>query len=563
MKIRYKLLLSFTVMIALLISISALSFYQMKRSQVVEQEASHDANFRYSLKALQYSLTGISNDERAYLLNGDKKFPEEMALKRKKVQDLFISLKAKPGLDDSYLKVLTELEQDYNTYAGASQRVLSSMSAGKSAEAVSIHFNEERQTRKQLESALNQLIEKIDKETAEENLSRQTQNQQQEMLLIIICAASVIIAWVIAWLVARFITNPIRVINRQMREIADGNGDLSREIQLRSKDELADMADSYNEMIRNLRSILIQAKDTAIQVAASSEQLTASAEHTTKATEYIVESTQQIVTSADQEQTYVGRAVVGIQRISDGIQIVKDRNQEVSELSASSLKASTQGVSAIQDILMEMKDIQTTVQEAASIIQSLGDRSQQINGITSMITELADRTNILSLNAGIEAARAGEHGRGFAIVAGEVRQLARQSQESAQQINELIQGIVSDTGIAVTAMHTGTEKVALGLTKTVEMGRMFQTIETHAAEVSAQVDQTSDTIQNLSTGSQQLVSFMEEVSKSSEEVVAASQNNSASTEEQLASMEEIASSAHELSRLAEDLHGVLSRFKLN
>ncbi|MNI26162.1 putative methyl-accepting chemotaxis protein YoaH [compost metagenome] len=515
------------------------------------------------MKALQYSLTGISNDERAYLLNGDKKFPEEMALKRKKVQDLFISLKAKPGLDDSYLKVLTELEQDYNTYAGASQRVLSSMSAGKSAEAVSIHFNEERQTRKQLESALNQLIEKIDKETAEENLSRQTQNQQQEMLLIIICAASVIIAWVIAWLVARFITKPIRVINRQMREIADGNGDLSREIQLRSKDELADMADSYNEMIRNLRSILIQAKDTAIQVAASSEQLTASAEHTTKATEYIVESTQQIVTSADQEQTYVGRAVVGIQRISDGIQIVKDRNQEVSELSASSLKASTQGVSAIQDILMEMKDIQTTVQEAASIIQSLGDRSQQINGITSMITELADRTNILSLNAGIEAARAGEHGRGFAIVAGEVRQLARQSQESAQQINELIQGIVSDTGIAVTAMHTGTEKVALGLTKTVEMGRMFQTIETHAAEVSAQVDQTSDTIQNLSTGSQQLVSFMEEVSKSSEEVVAASQNNSASTEEQLASMEEIASSAHELSRLAEDLHGVLSRFKLN
>ncbi|RUT30650.1 methyl-accepting chemotaxis protein [Paenibacillus zeisoli] len=563
MKIRNKLLLSFSVVIALLILISGLSFYQMKRSQVVEQEASHDANFRYSLKALQYSLAGLSNDERAYLLSGDKKFPQEMAVKNKTVQKLFVSLKAKPGLDAAYQKVLAELEQDYNNYAEASQRVLASVGAGRSAEAVNIHFHEERQVRKQLELALNQLIEEIDKETADETLERQQENQQQEMLVLFICIAAVIVAWLIAWLVARSITKPMRVINQQMREIAEGHGDLSREIQLQSKDELADMAASYNEMIRNLRSILIQAKDTAIQAAASSEQLTASAEHTTRATEYIVESTQQIVTSADREQSYVAQAVNGIQQISNGIQVVKDRNQEVSGLSASSLEASTQGASAIQDIVMEMHDIQTTVQEAASVIQSLGDRSQQINGITRMITELANRTNMLSLNAGIEAARAGEQGKGFAVVAGEVRQLARQSQESAEQINELIQGIVADTDKAVTAMHAGTGKVAQGLTKTIEMGRMFQTIEAQAAEVSAQVDETSETIQKLSSGSQQLVTFMDEVSKSSEEVVAASQNNSASTEEQLASMEQIASSAHELSRLAEDLHGVLSRFKLN
>ncbi|USB34074.1 methyl-accepting chemotaxis protein [Paenibacillus sp. YPG26] len=563
MKIRYKLLLSFTVMIALLISISAISFYQMKQTQVAEQETSRDANFRYSLKALQYSLAGLSNDERAYLLNGDKNFTAQMAEKEATIMKLFNSLKAKPGLDPSSLKFITELEQGYKTYAEASQRVRSSMRAGRAAEAVNIHFNEERQARKQLESSLNQLIGQTDQKTTTDSLLRRKVHQQQEISLFILCAAAVIIAWLTAWLVARSITKPIRVINQQMREIADGEGDLSREIGLRSKDELGEMAVSYNHMIRNLRSILIQAKDTAIQAAASSEQLTASAEHTTKATENIMESTGQIVTSAEQEQAHVNMAVQGIQRIYNGIQMVKDRNEEVSVLSASSLEASVQGASAIQDILIEMQEIQTTVQEAAAVIQLLGDRSQQINGITSMITELANRTNILSLNAGIEAARAGEQGRGFAIVAGEIRELARQSQESAERINELIQGIVSETGTAVTAMHSGTKKVSVGLTKTIEMGRKFHTIEAQAAEVSAQVDQNSETIQKLSSESQQLVSFMEEVAKSSKEVAAASQNNSASTEEQLASMEEITSSAHELSRLADDLHGVLSKFKLN
>jgi methyl-accepting chemotaxis protein len=562
MTIQKKLFLSFACMIALLFAIALVTYNHMKQTQTNEQEMSNDAHFHYSLEAVQYRLAGMSNDERGYLLSGDEQYSTELLDKNKMVRDLFVLLKSKPGLDPSYLEFLVQMEQNFDTYFKASQQLLSKRKEGNVKDAQTIHFNEERQARKQLDTIVSQLIEKIDKEASQESINRQEENDRQNLLMLIIFVVAIVIALTIGWLLARSITKPLRVINLQLKEIAEGNGDLSREIMLRSKDEIAEVAHSYNQMVRNLRLILSQAKDTAIQVAASSEQLTASAEQTTRATENIVNVTQRISANSEREQQHMMEAVHSIQQISEGIQQVSEGNEEVSRLSHSALDASSKGANAVHDVLREMNEIHEAVQQAASVIQSLGDRSQHINGITNIITDLANRTNLLSLNAAIEAAQAGEHGKGFAVVAQEIRKLAEQSGQSARQINELIQEIVLETGQAVTTMKTGTDKVTLGLTKTAEVDKVFRTIEANVAAVTSQVGVTSSTVLELAASSRQIVAMMDGVSVASHEVAIACQSNSASTEEQLATMEEISSSSHELSSLAEGLHGTLSRFKL-
>ncbi|MCD9022231.1 methyl-accepting chemotaxis protein [Cohnella silvisoli] len=563
MKICIKLLIAFAAMIVLLLILGLYTFNQTKLTRAAHQEMLRDAEFRFDLKSVQFQLAGMSNDERAFILNGDPQFKSEIAKKDAQMRDLLSAIKSNPTLDSSDLETMARAEEEYEKYFKVSQQVLSFIGRGKASEAETLHFSNEREARKNLNAVIDPLLEKLVTEMNQDLLDRQAENNRHNMTMLVIFAISVIIAIIIGLLLARSITRPLRQVEVQIREIAEGHGDLSREIILSSKDEIAELAHSFNRMVRNLRSILSQAQDTAIQVAASSEQLTASAEQTTLATEQIVAATQLITVSAEKEQQHVAEAVAAVQQMSAGIGQVSASNEEVFRLAHSASDASTQGIHAVQDVLQGMKEIQETVRHAASAIQSLGDRSQQIGGITNIITDIAYRTNLLSLNAGIEAARAGEHGKGFAVVAQEIRKLAEQSKESTLQISELIEGILIETQKAVTAMHNGTEKVNLGLSRAELADEVFHTIGTNVSAVNSQLEQTATTTTQLAASSKQIVAMVEGVSAASNEVAASCQSNSASTEEQLATMEEISSSSQALSKLAEDLHNVLSGFKLH
>lgn len=563
MKIRTKLFLSFGAMIALLFTLGLFTYTHMKDTQAAYQEMLGDGDFRSGLLNVEYRLAGMSNDERAYLLNRDSQFASSVEQKDAEVRQQLSLLHNSTTLDASDMEALSNITKSYEAYYKASQQVFSKAKAGSMNEAQALHFGEERETRKQLDTLVSQLIEKLNVEIGQDIEDRQTENDRQNLLMIAIFAVSLAAAITIGLVLARLITKPLSIVNRQLKEISEGHGDLSRELELRSRDEVGQLAASFNLMIRNLRSILSQARNTAIQVAASSEQLTASAEQTTEATEQIVEATQQIATNAEQEQLHVAETVQAIRQMSSGIDQVAISNEEVSRLAQTASDAATRGTAAVRDVLSEMTDIQAAVQAAASVIESLGARSQQINGITSLITDLANRTNLLSLNAAIEAARAGEHGRGFAVVAQEIRKLADQSGKSSNQIAELIGEIVQETEQAVATMQAGTGKVTAGLAKAALAGDVFQAIEANVTAVAQQVEHSSTTVLDLAATSQHMVSVVERVSEASNTVAASCQSNSASTEEQLATMEEISSSAQALSKLAEDLHSVLSRFKLH
>lgn len=562
MSIRTKLISAFTVLTLLLLTLALVTQAYMNHSRQAETESAQDADLRYLLKSLQYRLAGMSNDERAYLLSGDSQYVDGIKEKSKETGDIIEQIHASPTMSEEDIAAFDSIAMRYAAFREASDKVIQLVGENNLSEANKVHFGDERTARKELDTEVAAFTDKLNEEIAQDLENRKSDDAKQKLLMYGVFIGGLLLSITVAVLIIRAIVKPLRAIDFQMKEIADGRGDLSKEIVIRTRDEIGALADTFNRMIRNLRNILGQAQDTAIQAAASSEQLTASAEQTARATEQIVEATNRITDISATEQNNVADAVSAIQRMSDGIYELSDGNAHISTLAVAASEASSEGTLSVGNVLADMQALSETVKQAAIVIQSLGNRSQEIQGIASMITDLAYRTNLLSLNAGIEASRAGEHGRGFAVVAQEIRKLAEESRLSSEQIGELIQHIVSDTAYAVGAMQSGTEKASQSLAKTADVDRALKEIDEHVKAVTVRVEQSAATTAELAASSKQIVALMEEVAEASNEVTAACQNNSASTEEQLATMEEISSSSQALSKLADELNAVLSNFKL-
>jgi len=208
-----------------------------------------------------------------------------------------------------------------------------------------------------------------------------------------------------------------------------------------------------------------------------------------------------------------------------------------------------------------MKMIQSTVQALENTVQTLSERSNEIGRIVEAITQIADQTNLLALNAAIEAARAGEHGKGFAVVADEVRKLAEQSAQSTMQIKDIIDYIQADTKLAVESMSAGSAEVLKGIDVTNMAGKSFKEISDNVQSVTYEIGQISETAKVISEHSNQVAMGIESVLQRTNENTASAQNISAATEEQLASMEEIAASAEALAKMSENLQQTIRQFK--
>ncbi|WP_152395571.1 methyl-accepting chemotaxis protein [Paenibacillus guangzhouensis] len=380
------------------------------------------------------------------------------------------------------------------------------------------------------------------------------------MNLIMIVVTS-ILAMVIGYAVSVLISKPLRRISQSASLIADG--DLTEpELAIKNRDEIGDLAISFNRMKSNLHQLLKEIHAGAEHVAASSEELNAGSVQTSQATVQISASIQRVAEGTEHQVQSVSECVQAVHEMSEGVKQINANAQSVSQVVIATAEKSVEGNEAIQSAVQQMQSINHTMEDLSHVIAGLANRSKDIGEIVQIITEIARQTNLLALNAAIESARAGEHGKGFAVVANEVRNLAEQSAQSAQQITELVTVIQKESKTTQESVEVGRKEVAEGIRTVNQAGEAFEHIHHSISQVSDEIQNVSASVQQMSVNTEQVVGSINSISQAAELAVAESQTVSAATQEQLASMEEISISAGSLSTMAEQLQSQVGKFKI-
>jgi methyl-accepting chemotaxis protein len=339
-------------------------------------------------------------------------------------------------------------------------------------------------------------------------------------------------------------------------------GDLTQQVEVRSRDEFGQLAESFNHMTDELRGMFHLVADLSMSVGATSEQLTASAEQTSQASETIAHSIEEVAAGSDTQSRYASETVKAMEEMATGIQRIAQSSSAVSS-STKEVRLQTElGNTRMREAEDKMTRVRNTVAEAELAIDHLGERSKEIGGIVSVISQISYQTNLLALNANIEAARAGEHGRGFAIVAGEVRKLADQTFKATEEIADLIKKVQEETENASRMMKQGSIEVKAGEQYVIESAELFQSVTEEMFRIGDQIQEVSAASEQMNASSEQVNASVEELSRIAGDASDNSQSVASASEEQLASMEEIASSAAALSNMVQELLEKLSKFKI-
>lgn len=371
-----------------------------------------------------------------------------------------------------------------------------------------------------------------------------------------------IIGIVVSILISNTISRPIQQLHAIAVRIATGDLTHTQQVVVRNRDEIGELAASFNQMSNNLRQLILAAGSNAEQVAASSQQLSASADQTGQATEHVTEITEQLAEGTESQVERVAASVELVHRMDADAQNISASAAAVADAVMLTASVAAEGGSAVRTAIAQMSAVQCSVNEVSQVVSELGDRSREIGDIMAIITDIATQTNLLSLNAAIEAARAGEHGRGFAVVAGEVRKLAEQTTQSGRRVSEVINAIQTEIDRITAKVSQGEQEALAGIHAVNTAGQSFSQIEAAIQDVTLQIREVSDSSHHMSSETHKLVDAFETINRTAIEMAEGTHSVSASAEEQLASVQEIAAASKELSVLAQQLQENIDKFKV-
>jgi len=557
--IRNKLSLSFSLIVAAFLAISFLFCYGLTwtnrtYAELVERVGSILNNAR----GIQSLIAQQNSNVSAYLLTYDIVYKSEQQQINESIQGLIEETERLISQEDDKRKL--EYLLSYNRqYVQILDQVYATADADRDGavrevKTKVIPFGEvmidlSRQIADNQEQYMRREIERI-------NAFANTLNIVSVSAAILVAAMAAVFSLVMP----RRISGPLVALAEGARRISAG--DLAMEdIVVKTRDEAGELARAFNQMKADLNRLARKLAESAKQVSQSAREFTDNAEQTAKATESIAEIMQKTAEGTDRQVRLVRDSVQASGRISGGIRAIVESASNTTRLSERTAEKASAGYAQLQDAIGQMTLIGGMMENLSGIMDRMKERSDRIGRFVTIISGISRQTKILSLNAAIVAARAKEFGRGFGVVAGEVRDLAAQTEEAARQAAELVGYLREDTEQVYRIVENGTRDVAEGIRSVNAAGSMFEEIKGHTEEVAVRIGGISSASEDISRQMALMAGAMNEIREVSETVADDSRNVQAAVEEQLAAMQQISSTAAALSGMSEELYGAAMQFK--
>lgn len=363
------------------------------------------------------------------------------------------------------------------------------------------------------------------------------QSVKQASVLRIVALATVglgvLLAIVMGSVIGRSINRGVAALEESAAKLAEG--DLTASVPMTGKDELARVGASFNQMAQHISELIGQVNAASILVNQHADALS--------------QSSSQVAHSSRQQSQRATEAAGSVEQFNNAFKEIAGTSANIVSAVRNARELSKHGDSAVANVVKGIEKVAKTVNESAEVIAGLGQRSNQIGKIVSVIKDIANQTNLLALNAAIEAARAGEQGRGFAVVADEVRKLAERTTSATSEISSMVGVIQDDTGRAVTTMRQSSSDVQEGVALANQAGQSLQ-------DIAHSVEQVADMIGRIATATQEQSGASEALTRSVEEIAHVADENSHA-------IEHAASASQELVSCSQNLQHIVSRFRLH
>lgn len=343
-----------------------------------------------------------------------------------------------------------------------------------------------------------------------------------------------LVVMIMSIMLKQIVLKPINEATDALRDIAQGDGDLTKRLSEVRKDELGDLGRCFNQFVDKLQKVIEQVGQNAHQLAAACHETTA--------------VTNQSKLSIERQRQEIEHVAESVSTLLQNIESVADNAGNAMGVASEASNRASEGNQAIDSTEKAVKTLFSDVENAANVIKELESQSQSIGTVLDVIRGIAEQTNLLALNAAIEAARAGEQGRGFAVVADEVRSLAQRTQESTEEIQKMIEKLQQGTMEAVKAMEVGFSRAEHCVEDISLTGKTIATANDMIAQIQSINAQISD--------------IMETQRGYCSEIDNSMQNIGVVLDESTDGAAQLVEASEEQDRLAHNLHGLMEQFKV-
>lgn len=356
------------------------------------------------------------------------------------------------------------------------------------------------------------------------------------------------------------ISNPINQVIHMVKAMSEG--DLTKRYEGQAAGDLNELVIGLNLSLENLSTLVESITKYSESIQEQVVDMRVSGSEMASSTREIATSIGQMSHGAQTQVQKVDESSNLIEHILSSSKSMSDQSHSINQAAKASVQNCLRGTNIVNDVVTKVNEIQSMSSETISSMKVLSKRSSEISRVLGMITEISSQTNLLALNAAIEAANAGEYGRGFSVVAEEIRKLAEDSKNSANEIQELVDSVKNDTQQAVSITERMNENITFSADASIEASRVFEEMAASSNQTLDQSESILEATKSQNESINKMVTITESIVVVAEETAAGTEQIASSATELSAGMESYMNMTNTLTNIAEGLSSAVEQFKL-